>query len=1173
MGFLPTSPARNNESLVPKNLSVDFLHRHGCAVCPLNHQRGLKHPHMEPTGSDHPTILVIGEAPGASEDEQGKQFVGKTGQILRFRIPEKWNDKIRWTNVVRCFPGSVKVTTPSRIKKLFRRYFVGELIIVKTRFGDELPCTPHHPILTSQGWLFAYQLSLGDQIVNYGSRNQWMGGIYPHEQNKPSRLDELFAAQSLVGHSQRMVDTNFNFHGDIGTGEVEVVSPNWVLSDKSNASPLKFGNQQQLNIRGNRKCLLKSSSTCLASTNLSEIGPQSNTLTEATFPIDNTGISLCPNTQLFTNISDFNTVPFEKTTYSTRADMINFSEFFRAFTGDVPITDFLNGWRSPQGLSRFNISGLSMGTHSHPIRKEDFLNQELGGSELLFKLTQTNPTLIQFDNVIHIDTQPFEGFIYNLETDEGWYVAENHVVSNTRPPKNREPTQVEVECCRPSITSDVEKTKPKAIFGFGNVPLQWALKQQGITKWNGRHVPIKVGNHICWFFPMMHPSYVGRSRKFEPRDKNSYGSDIEFAFANDLRNAFAIVDKLPEPKVFTVEDLSRDVEIITNPDAAIKFIKAMHNEKIVGYDYETKGLRPYKKTSKILTVAMAGYEVAASFPLYHPECDWSDRQIERVEDTLLEFLLTAPCKKVVHSLSFEMEWSAYFYGRKVLRAQPWEDTLSQAYILDERMGGNPGCHSLEFLCIQYFGLDVKALFGKLDKNNLDKEPLDQVLRYNALDSKAHRYLYFPQRKRLRDEDLMGVYEHQLRRIPTMVLTQLKGIPANQDVVNEFDKEFTQRRSKIEKDLTQLDVVKKFARIKKTEFRPSANQDVKFVIEKILNHPVESVDENELKQIKHPFVNLVLDWREANKMHSTYILPFKKGSDTLYSDGCVHPHISTHSTRTWRTSSNDPNSQNIVKHGPNRKLRKQVKPGGDLRVVTVDFSGIQARNVAMESCDKALVDAFWNNYDIHSDWMYRLAKMYPQWLRGKSLKDKELAKELRQESKNKFVFPSFFGAQAENVSGGLGVPKHIGVKLQETFWSKFPDIKKWHDDLEKMYYKLGYITGLSGFRRRAPISPNQRINSPIQALESKIVCSAMARLSEYEQLRFQANMEIHDDLTFIWPKHEIDKNLEIVVREMTRVEFPWVNVPLGVEVSVGENWCDLTEIGKFSSVEIWGHKRS
>jgi DNA polymerase len=95
----------------------------------------------------------------------------------------------------------------------------------------------------------------------------------------------------------------------------------------------------------------------------------------------------------------------------------------------------------------------------------------------------------------------------------------------TRPEGNRDPTPMELECCRPSIIGDIEMTQPTAIFGFGNVPLRWALKRDRITKWCGRRIPIKVGQHTCWFFPMMHPSYILRSRKFIPNDTDAYGSE------------------------------------------------------------------------------------------------------------------------------------------------------------------------------------------------------------------------------------------------------------------------------------------------------------------------------------------------------------------------------------------------------------------------------------------------------------------------------------------------------------------------------------------------------------------------------------------------------------------------------------------------------------------------
>jgi len=301
---------------------------------------------------------------------------------------------------------------------------------------------------------------------------------------------------------------------------------------------------------------------------------------------------------------------------------------------------------------------------------------------------------------------------------------------------------------------------------------------------------------------------------------------------------------------------------------------------------------------------------------------------------------------------------------------------------------------------------------------------------------------------------------------------------------------------------------------------------------------------------------------------------KEGSKDLHPDGMLHPMLNPGKVETWRTSSDSVNSQNFSKH-EFREVRSQIRGDETEKVVSFDYAGIQARNVAMESKDIALVDAFWNDYDIHSDWMLELLKLYPRWIEGglKAINaDKELRKHYRNRAKNGFVFPSFFGAMAKKVSGELGIPEQTGQKLQDKFWAKFPDIYEWHRQLKKDYYKTGYVTGHSGFRRRAPVSHNQLINSPIQSDEAIIVCTSMAELSEKEELRYQANIEVHDDLTFIWKKKDIDRNAEVVSKAMTRINFPWINVPIVVEMSVGDDWANVKEVAKFSSIELWNHKR-
>lgn len=57
-----------------------------------------------PTEKTNFSLLCLGEAPGIEEDNEGKQFVGKTGRYLRDRIPREWQDKLYFQNAVRCRP-------------------------------------------------------------------------------------------------------------------------------------------------------------------------------------------------------------------------------------------------------------------------------------------------------------------------------------------------------------------------------------------------------------------------------------------------------------------------------------------------------------------------------------------------------------------------------------------------------------------------------------------------------------------------------------------------------------------------------------------------------------------------------------------------------------------------------------------------------------------------------------------------------------------------------------------------------------------------------------------------------------------------------------------------------------------------------------------------------------
>lgn len=76
-----------------------------CGKCRLN--KDCQSPYMPVSGKGQRGVLIVGEAPGEKEDEQNRQFVGKTGQRLRRTLESLGADPDRdcwFTNAIICRP-------------------------------------------------------------------------------------------------------------------------------------------------------------------------------------------------------------------------------------------------------------------------------------------------------------------------------------------------------------------------------------------------------------------------------------------------------------------------------------------------------------------------------------------------------------------------------------------------------------------------------------------------------------------------------------------------------------------------------------------------------------------------------------------------------------------------------------------------------------------------------------------------------------------------------------------------------------------------------------------------------------------------------------------------------------------------------------------------------------
>ncbi len=796
------------------------------------------------------------------------------------------------------------------------------------------------------------------------------------------------------------------------------------------------------------------------------------------------------------------------------------------------------------------------------------------------------------------------GELLRARIPEDWIpdIRWNNVV-RTRPWKNAEPEELEIECCRPSVENDIAATKPKAIFGMGGIPLYWAAKVHGIGRWRGRRFPIEIAGHRCWFYPFTHPAALFRMKQKWMRP-GQIGSEEERIFGLDLKRAFSEIENLPEPIVHTRADVERDIELLTGEPGDLERLASLldwaSKQHRVGVDYETNRIRPYAGGAKILTIAIGHSEQSFAFALDHRQAKWSKAQRKRVGELWIQFL-RSEARKAVHFLGFELEWTAYFWGWDLIWGCQWDATESQAAVLDERTDKqSDGPMSLNFLVRQHFGLDLKGL-SDLDKNNLDDEKLEDVLWYNCGDAKYHYLLFQAQAKRIKAEEAGYLYNEMRDRIKSCVLTQLKGLPNDPEESQRLKIKYSEQVEEAIADLKEEPEWDWFKKEYKKDFKPLSDPDCVKMFRDLLERkegfiPTRegkekkySVDEDTLKKIGSRFALALLRLRKANKRLSTYVYVNneKKKKIVIWPDGQIHAVFNTVFVRTKRLSAEDPNLQNIPKRDEDGKeVRLQIDANGGREIaedeepkilVAADYGQIQARGIAMSSKDKAFCQSLWERFDVHGHWAERIAYAYPARIGGKQfLKDKGALKKFRSDIKNQWTFPLFFGASLKKVANELNIPESYIAPEFRLFQKEYAGVFDWQEWLMKFYRENGYVDDLFGFRHHGPLSWNEVINSPIQSLETVFVLDGMNRLSKLAHDRndwnLQPNIQIHDDLTFVMDADKVHKYLPTIIPEMLKIPWDFCNVPITIEVSIGPNLMEMKEkIVASSDRKAWEFK--
>ncbi len=369
----------------------------------------------------------------------------------------------------------------------------------------------------------------------------------------------------------------------------------------------------------------------------------------------------------------------------------------------------------------------------------------------------------------------------------------------------------------------------------------------------------------------------------------------------------------------------------------------------------------------------------------------------------------------------------------------------------------------------------------------------------------------------------------------------------------------------------------------------------------------STDESALEKIDLPFLKVLIRFQKLNKASGTFL----KGIQRECVNGFIHPNFNLHIAQTFRSSSDNPNFQNMPVRDPMMAelIRSAFRSrfGKKGTIVENDYKGIEVSVSASYHKDKKFIEYIVNPLmDMHRDMSMQCFIFTPdEW---KTLLDAKVQKNARYGAKNMFVFPQFYGdyyvsnakALWEWIERGKLVLKDgrtfkewlasKGIKklgkcdpdekpvkgtfeyhmkqVEDDFWNnRFKDYGKWKKKWWSQYLEDGYFDTYTGFRIAGTLDRNQAINYPVQGSAFHVLLWSLIRIQKIlrkEKMKAVIAGQIHDSLIGDVPTDELTDYLSIVHEVSTndvRKHWDWINVPLTVEneiVPTGGTWFDKKE---------------
>lgn len=465
--------------------------------------------------------------------------------------------------------------------------------------------------------------------------------------------------------------------------------------------------------------------------------------------------------------------------------------------------------------------------------------------------------------------------------------------------------------------------------------------------------------------------------------------------------------------------------------------------------------------------------------------------------------------------------------------------------------------------------EVAKVLGPMPAASLADVPFEEALHYSCLDAemtaRVWRSLWsdlcLPENKGLKETYLLD-----MSVLPLVVQMERSGLLVDHAALNEAEVKFRARMAEID------------AEIESIAGRPvnlGSPKQTAWLIFDFLKIPEFKEKDPSLRRTTNdkwmekitdlsPVILLIQEWRELQKLCSSYIVPVREGAKR-HADGRLRSRLSPTGTETGRMTAKDPNVLSIPARSKLGKMIKRAFIASPGRVIiNADYSQVELRLFAHETQEPTLLKAYREGLDMHR----------ATAARGYKCAEAEVSDEMRSHGKT-LNFGIIYGIAADGLSRQLGCSKGEAQRFIDNYFAGYTRVKPWMRDVIDDVDRKGYAEDMFGRRRHlgGMWSPDktargeaerQACNAKIQMAASGVIKRAMKGMigvvRDFNR-RLPGGvlplLQVHDALVF-----EVDERLAgefaIALRKVMEGVVK-LSVPLVADVSVGPNWADQTKI--------------